>query len=76
MNSTPIFKQVFESTVFRPFANEYTDQLTPEVMRQQGFKAGVQAERERVAKIIRQRVPKRSQALEAALYYIEHTEDE
>ena len=76
MSNTPIFKQLFESTVFKPFANEYTDRLTPEVMRQQGFIAGVQAERERALKIIRKRVPKRSQALEAALYYIEHTEDE
>lgn len=74
--NTPIFKSVWEKTVFRTFADEYTDRLTPEVMRQQGFMAGVQAERQRVLKIIRRSVPKPSKALEAALNQIENTEDE
>lgn len=76
MNDTPIFQKVWLDNLFKPFNDEYTDRLTPEVMRQLGFQAGVQAERERVLNVLRKRVKNQSQALQAAIYYIEHTEDE
>lgn len=40
MNETPVFDEVFKSTVFTTLPSDYTDRYTPEVARLEGQQNG------------------------------------
>lgn len=60
MSDTPVFDQVWERNPFTVLPTEYTDRITPETTRQQGYQQGYSEALEHAIALLKEQKPTRA----------------